>query len=297
MAATGNSTAKNSVTNIMPGVQFMPYPYSYRCPMGLGGEAGTKACIAYLERILKDPESGITKPAAVILEPIQGEGGAIPAPVEFLQAVRRITKELGIPMICDEIQCGMGRSGKVFAFEHAGIIPDVILISKAIGGSQPMSVVVYDKALDVWGPGAHAGTFRGNQLAMAAGMVVMNKLKDPAFLAEVTRKGNYMMERLQKLKDEVSIIGDVRGKGLMLGIEFIDPNGPKDVMGHPMPNGEITARVQRLCFENKLIMEKGGRFGSVMRCLCALTITDEEIDTALSIFEKVVKEVDADVCK
>jgi len=110
MAATGNSTAKNSVTNIMPGVQFMPYPYSYRCPMGLGGEAGTKACIAYLERILKDPESGITKPAAVILEPIQGEGGAIPAPVEFLQAVRRITKELGIPMICDEIQCGMGRS-------------------------------------------------------------------------------------------------------------------------------------------------------------------------------------------
>ena len=297
MAATGNSTAKNNVSNIMPGVQFMPYPYSYRCPMGLGGEAGTKACIAYLERILKDPESGLTKPAAVILEPIQGEGGVIPAPVEFLQAVRRITKELGIPMICDEIQCGMGRSGKVFAFEHAGIIPDVILISKAIGGSQPMSVVVYDKALDVWGPGAHAGTFRGNQLAMAAGIVVMNKIKDPKFLAEVTRKGDYMKERLLKLKDEVSIIGDVRGKGLMLGIEFIDPNGPKDIMGHPLPGGEITARVQRMCFENKLIMEKGGRFGSVMRCLCALNITDEDIDTALTIIEKVVKEVDADVCK
>jgi len=104
-------------------------------------------------------------------------------------------------------------------------------------------------------------------------------------------------EEMTKLKDEVSIIGDVRGTGLMLGIEFIDPNGPKDIMGTPMPDGEITARVQHLCLENGLIMEKGGRFGSVMRCLCALTITDEEIDQALSIFSKVVKEVDADVKK
>jgi len=295
MALTGNLKAKNHVANIMPGVQFMPYPYSYRCPMGLGGEAGTKACIAYLERLLKDPESGVTKPAAVILEPIQGEGGVIPAPPEFLQAVRRITKELGIPMICDEIQCGMGRSGKIFAFEHAGIVPDVILISKAIGGGQPMSVVVYDEALDAWTEGAHAGTFRGNQLAMAAGAIVMRRIKDPAFLAEVTRKGDYMKSRFLKLKDEVSIIGDVRGIGLMLGIEFIDPNGPKDLMGHPEPNGDIAARIQNLCFDNKLIMEKGGRYGSVMRCLCPLTISDEEIDTALAIFEKVVKEVDADV--
>jgi diaminobutyrate-2-oxoglutarate transaminase len=296
MALTGNCTAKNKVQNVMPGVQFMPYPYSYRCPMGIGGEAGTRACIAYLERLLKDPESGVTKPAAIILEPIQGEGGVVPAPVEFLQAVRRITRELGIPMICDEIQCGMGRTGKVFAFEHAGIVPDVILISKAIGGTQPMAVVVYDKDLDVWGPGAHAGTFRGNQLAMVAGTVVLKKLQDPAFLADVTRKGKILEEGLLKLKDEVSIIGDVRGKGLMLGIEFIDPNGPKDIMGHPVPGGEVALKVQRRCLENGLIMEKGGRNGSVMRCLCALNITDDEIKTALSIFEKSVKEVDADVC-
>ncbi len=296
MALTGNCTAKNHVQNIMPGVQFMPYPYSYRCPMGIGGEAGTRACIAYLERLLKDPESGVTKPAAIILEPIQGEGGVVPAPVEFLQAVRRITKELGIPMICDEIQCGMGRTGKVFAFEHAGIVPDVILISKAIGGTQPLAVVVYDKDLDTWGPGAHAGTFRGNQLAMVAGTVVLKKLQDPAFLADVARKGKILEEGLLKLKDEVSIIGDVRGKGLMLGIEFIDPNGPKDIMGHPVPGGDVALKVQRRCLENGLIMEKGGRNGSVMRCLCALNITDDEIKTALSIFEKSVKEVDADVC-
>ena len=295
MALTGNLNAKSKVPNIMPGVQFMPYPYSYRCPMGLGGEAGTKACINYFERLLKDPESGVIKPAAVILEAIQGEGGVIPAPVEFLQAVRRVTKELDIPLICDEIQCGMGRSGKVFAFEHAGIVPDVILISKAVGGGQPMSVVVYDKKLDAWTAGAHAGTFRGNQLAMAAGKIVIERISKPGFLDEVTRKGNRMKEGLLKLQKEVSIIGDVRGTGLMLGIEFIDPNGPKDIMGTPMPDGEITARVQRMCLENGLIMEKGGRFGSVMRCLCALTITDDEIDQALAIFSKVVKEVDADV--
>ena len=233
--------------------------------------------------------------AAVIVEPIQGEGGVVPAPVEFLQAVRRITRELGIPMICDEIQCGMGRSGKVFAFEYADIVPDVILISKAIGGGQPLSVVVYDKALDLWGPGAHAGTFRGNQVAMAAGTVVMKRISDPEFLKEVVRKGEKMRSRFLKLKEEVSIIGDVRGKGLMLGVEFIDPNGPKDIMGNPEPGGEVALKVQRLCFENKLIMEKGGRNGSVMRCLCPLTITDEQIDEAMDIFEKVVKEVDADV--
>lgn len=297
MALTGNLKAKNKVNNIMPGVQFMPYPYSYRCPMGIGGDEGTKACIAYFERFLKDPESGVTKPAAVIMEPIQGEGGVIPAPIEFLQAVRRITKELDIPLIFDEIQCGMGRTGKIFAFEHAGIVPDVILISKAAGGSQPMSIVVYDKALDTWEGGAHAGTFRGNQIAMAAGIVVMKKLNDPAFLAEVTRKGDNLKSRLMKLKDEVSIIGDVRGKGLMLGIEFIDPNGPKDVMGHPEPSGEVATAVQHNCFDNGLIMEKGGRNGSVMRCLCALNIPDEDLEKAFSIFEKVVKGVDADVRK
>ncbi len=295
MALTGNLNAKTKVQNLMPGVQFMPYPNSYRCPFGLGGEAGTKAACAYFERALKDPESGITRPAAVIIEPIQGEGGVVPAPAEFLQTVRRVTKELGIPMIVDEIQCGIGRSGNVFAFEESGIIPDVILMSKAIGGSQPMSVVVYNKELDKWTAGAHAGTFRGNQLAMAAGTVVLRRISDPAFLSEVRRKGERIRSALEKLQKEVSIIGDVRGRGLMQGIEFIDPNGEKDIMGHPEPSGTIAADVQKRCFENHLVMEKGGRNGSVMRCLCALTVTDDEIDTMLSIFSKVVKEIDSEI--
>jgi len=297
MALTGNLGAKSKVNALMPEVHFFPYPYSYRCPFGLGGEAGVKACCEYFERTLKDPESGITKPAAVILEPIQGEGGVIPAPVEFLQTVRRVTEELDIPMIVDEIQCGVGRSGKFYAFEYADIVPDVILTSKAIGGTQPMSVVIYNKKLDTWQPGAHAGTFRGNQLAMRAGLVVMNRVADEKFLAEVVRKGEKLRKRLMELKGKVSIIGDIRGKGLMSGCEFVDPKGTPDSLGSLPASGDIAAKVQKKCFENRLIMEKGGRHGSVMRCLCALNVTDEELDTMLDIYEKVVIEVNSDAVK
>lgn len=294
LALTGNLTAKNKVNGLMPNVHFFPYPYSYRCPFGLGGEAGVKAACTYFEHVLKDPESGITKPAAVILEPIQGEGGVIPAPVEFLQTIRRVTEELDIPLIVDEIQCGIGRSGKFFAFEYAGIVPDVILASKAIGGSQPLSVVIYNKKLDKWEQGAHAGTFRGNQLAMAAGTVVMNRVSQPEFLAEVVEKGKIIEERLLALKAKTKIIGDVRAKGLMIGTEFVNPKGQPDGLGSLPASGEIAAKVQKICFENGFVAEKGGRGGSVMRCLCALNITKDEVNTAMDIFEKVVLQVAKD---
>ena len=294
LALTGNLTAKNKVNGLMPNVHFFPYPYSYRCPFGLGGEAGVKAACTYFEHVLKDPESGITKPAAVILEPIQGEGGVIPAPVEFLQTIRRVTEELDIPLIVDEIQCGIGRSGKFFAFEYSGIVPDVILASKAIGGSQPLSVVIYNKKLDKWEQGAHAGTFRGNQLAMAAGTVVMNRVSQPEFLAEVVEKGKIIEERLLALKAKTKIIGDVRAKGLMIGTEFVNPKGQPDGLGSLPASGEIAAKVQKICFENGFVAEKGGRGGSVMRCLCALNITKDEVNTAMDIFEKVVLQVAKD---
>ncbi len=291
LSCTGNLGAKNKVQGLIPGVQHFPYP-NFRSAFGLTGDADTDACCAYFENTLKDPESGITKPAAVILEPIQGEGGVNPAPVKFLQTVRRVTQELDIPMIVDEIQCGMGRSGKLFAFEYAGIVPDVILVSKAIGGSQPLSIVIYNKKLDTWQPGAHTGTFRGNQLAMKAGTIVLNRVTKPDFLNDVVRKGEKIMARMNEIKSKVSIIGDVRGKGLMIGCEFVNPKGTPNANGILPRNGEAAAKVQKLCFENKLVMEKGGRDGSVMRCLCALTVTDDEIDTAMNIFEKAVLAVD-----
>ena len=297
LACMGNLHAKTEVNGLMPDVHSFPYPYNYRDPFGLGGEAGVKAACNFFERTLKDPESGITKPACVILEAIQGEGGVIPAPVEFLQTVRRVTKELGIPLIVDEIQCGMGRSGKLFAFEYADIVPDVILISKAIGGSQPMAVVVYNKELDKWTPGAHAGTFRGNQLAMKAGTIVLKRVSKPEFLADVARKGDLIREKLRELQKKVSIIGDVRGKGLMVGTEFVDPKGTKDCIGSLPACGDIAARVQKLCFENGLIVEKGGRNGSVMRCLCALNISDEDLSKAWKIFEAAVIAADKEYKK
>ena len=288
LACMGNLHAKTAVNGLMPDVHSFPFPYAYRDPFGLGGDAGVKAACNFFERTLKDPESGITKPACVILEPIQGEGGVIPAPVEFLQTVRRVTKELGIPLIVDEIQCGMGRSGKLFAFEYADIVPDVLLLSKAIGGSQPMAVVVYNKELDKWTAGAHAGTFRGNQLAMKAGTIVMNRVSQPDFLADVVRKGDLIRSNLRDLQKRVNIIGDVRGKGLMVGTEFVNPKGEKDCIGSLPASGEIAAAVQKMCFENGLIVEKGGRNGAVMRCLCALNITDEDLAKAWKIFEKCV---------
>ncbi|MBQ1949541.1 MAG: diaminobutyrate--2-oxoglutarate transaminase family protein [Treponema sp.] len=291
LSCTGNLGAKNKVQGLIPGVHHFPYP-NYRGAFGLKGDADTDACCAYFENTLRDPESGITKPAAVILEPIQGEGGVNPAPVKFLQTVRRVTQKLDIPMIVDEIQCGMGRSGKLFAFEYAGIVPDVILVSKAVGGSQPLSIVIYNKKLDTWQPGAHTGTFRGNQLAMKAGTIVLNRVTKPGFLSEVVRKGDKIMARMNEIKSKTSIIGDVRGKGLMIGCEFVNPKGKADSNGILPRNGDAAAKVQKLCFENKLVMEKGGRDGSVMRCLCALTVTDSEIDTAMDIFEKAVLAVD-----
>jgi len=200
-------------------------------------------------------------------------------------------------MIVDEIQCGIGRSGKFFAFEYADIVPDVILASKAIGGSQPLAVVIYNGELDKWTAGAHAGTFRGNQLAMKAGTVVMNRVSKPEFLAEVIKKGDYIRERLNELKGKVSIIGDIRGKGLMMGCEFVDPNGTPDQIGSLPASGEIAAAVQKACFERKLVMEKGGRNGAVMRCLCALTVSMDEINIMLETFEKVVLEIDSSVKK
>lgn len=295
LSLTGTLGAKENVKGLMPGVHFLPFPYSYRCPFGLGGEEGVNAACNYFERILKDPESGITKPAAVILEPIQGEGGVIPAPAKFLKTIRRVTQELDIPLIVDEIQCGVGRSGKFFAFEYAEITPDVILTSKAIGGSQPLSVVIYNKKLDKWEPGAHAGTFRGNQIAMMAGTVVMNRVNDAAFLDNVKTSGTYIKNRFLEFKDKYSIIGDVRGKGLMVGLEIVEPNGIPDHLGSLPGSGEIAASIQKKCFEKRLIMEKGGRNGAVMRCLCALNISKEDIDIMLNTLEEVIMEIDGSV--
>ncbi|CRM12302.1 MULTISPECIES: aspartate aminotransferase family protein [Pseudomonas] len=266
------------------GVQFLPYPYDYRCPFGLGGAEGVRVNLHYLENLLNDPEAGVLLPAAVIVEVVQGEGGVIPADLDWLRGLRRITEQAGVALIVDEIQSGFGRTGKMFAFEHAGIIPDVVVMSKAIGGSLPLAVVVYRDWLDTWLPGAHAGTFRGNQMAMAAGSAVMRYLKEHDLAGHAAAMGERLAEHLRILQRDFPHLGDIRGRGLMLGVELVDPDGTPDTQGHPPVHRQLAPRVQRECLKRGLILELGGRHGSVVRFLPPLVITAAEVDRVAEIF-------------
>ncbi|KPB88104.1 Diaminobutyrate--2-oxoglutarate aminotransferase [Pseudomonas syringae pv. maculicola] len=264
LALMGNLNAKSRRSSLMPGVHFFPFPYSLRCKFGVGGEAGDRASIRYIESVLHDQESGIVKPAALILEHIQGEGGVIPASAYWLQEIRRICTELEIVLIVDEIQCGIGRSGNHFAFEHAGITPDILVLSKAIGGGQPLACLVFKKDLDCWKAGEHAGTFRGNQLAMAAGAKTLEIIQRDNLTHNAAVLGNYVMGKLQALSKQHPCIAQVRGRGrgLMVGMEITAP-GQTDRLGDPLTDPERAATIQRAALSRGLIIEKGGRHGGV----------------------------------
>lgn len=271
------------------GVQFMPYPYDYRCPFGLGGEAGVRANLQYLENLLCDPEAGVALPAAVIVEVVQGEGGVIPADIQWLRGLRAITERAGVALIVDEIQSGFARTGRMFAFEHAGIVPDVVTLSKAIGGSLPLAVVVYRAWLDTWQPGAHAGTFRGNQMAMAAGSAVMGYLVEHRLAEHAEAMGQRLRNHLLGLQQDYPQLGDVRGRGLMLGVELVDPTGERDALGHPPASRALAPKVQRECLRRGLILELGGRHGAVVRFLPPLIISAEQVDEVAGRFAEAVR--------
>ena len=290
LAMTGNLSAKEKVGNLMAGVQFMPYPHEYRCPLGLGGEAGVDALTYYFENFIEDVESGVVKPAAVILEAIQGEGGVVPAPAKWLQKIREVTARHDIVLILDEVQAGFARSGKMFAFEHAGITPDVVVMSKAVGGGLPLCVLAINKKFDAWAPAGHTGTFRGNQLAMAAGYNVLEEITKNN-LAENSRiQGEFLRGELKKVAQEYPCIGHVRGRGLMTGIEIVDERKAADHMGSYPADAELAAAIQKACFDNKLLLERGGRGGTVVRLLCPITITADECKEVIARFTKAVDE-------
>lgn len=276
LALMGNTGPKAPVAGLMPDVYFLPYPYAYRCPLGCRGCDG-RHLSGYVEHLLDDPESGIPPAAGMVLEVVQGEGGCIPAPDDWLRDVRRITRERGIPLVFDEVQTGWGRTGRMYAFEHAGVVPDVLVLSKAIGGSLPLAVVVYDERLDVWEPGAHTGTFRGNQLAMTAGLATLRYMTEHEIPAHAERMGRRLRDRLRGLADGHPFVGDVRGRGLMLGVEVVDPDR-QDRWGRPAHDGCRASRIQQECFRRGLIIELGGRHGSVLRFLPPLTVTPAEVD-------------------
>lgn len=292
LAVSGNLQPKANLGPLLPGVHMLPFPQDYRCPFGLSGDDSLKSHLHYLEHLLTDPESGVSAPAAMVLEPIQGEGGVLAAPIPWLQGVRRLTRELGIPLVLDEIQSGIARTGKMFAFDHADIVPDVLTLSKAIGGGLPLAVVVYAEELDCWEPGAHAGTFRGNQLAMAAGTATLKFIKQEGLSDHAAAMGVYLIERLRELAVLYPWIGDVRGKGLMVGLEIIHDDGQTDSLGRPKQDPVRASRFQNGCLKHGLILELGGRFGATVRLLPPLIVQEYEIDLIVEIMHRAAEASD-----
>ena len=251
----------------MHGVHFFPYPYPYRSSLPLGEGSAGEACLHYFESVLTDPNGGVPLPAAVIMEIVQAEGGVIPAPTDSSAACGASREELDVPLIVDEIQTGCGRTGTWFSFEQHGIVPDVILASKALGGiGMPISVIFYNKRLDVWAPGAHTGTFRGNQLAFAAGIASAKIIQRDRILDNVREQGAYALARLVELEAAYDCVGEVRGLGLMLGLEIVDP---------ATGDAELGARAcdPAGALERGLILELGGRDDCVVRLLPPLNVT------------------------
>jgi diaminobutyrate-2-oxoglutarate transaminase len=270
-------------------VHFMPYPYCYRCPLGLERSSCQMACAKLLETSLEDPYSGIPKPAAVIIEPIQGEGGTIVPPSGYLSEIRRITRAHDIPLICDEIQTGFARTGTMFACEEEDVTPDVMTLSKALGGiGYPLSCIAYDSALDSWRPGAHIGTFRGHQVAMAAGAAALDFTEQTNLPTHARELGELALAHLGDAAEELPSIGDVRGRGLMIGIELVKDRDTKE----PWP--ELAQDTRRACYEKGLVIELGGHFGNVARFLPPLVISRRLLMRGLDIFVESLREIEKD---
>ncbi len=268
----------------------LPFPYDYRCPFGVGGAEAARLSAHWTESLLDDPKAGIEPVAGMIVEPVQGEGGVIPAPDDWLRTLRRLTRERSVPLIVDEVQTGVGRTGAFWAVQHSGIIPDVMVVSKAIGGSLPLAAIVYRGELDVWAPGAHAGTFRGNQLAMAAGTATLRHVREHGLSARAALLGERLAGQLRGLMPVFPAIGEVRGRGLMLGVELVDAHAEPDGRGTRPAAPALASAVRAEALRRGLIVELGGRHGSVVRLLPPLTMTDEQ---AAAVFERLAEAIRA----
>ncbi|WP_435808909.1 aminotransferase class III-fold pyridoxal phosphate-dependent enzyme [Streptomyces massasporeus] len=289
----------------------LPYPQDYRCPFGVGGEHGADLAARWTESLLDDPGSGVPLPAGMLVEPVQGEGGVIPAPDSWLRRMRQLTADRSVPLIADEIQTGVGRTGAFWAVEHSGVTPDVMVLSNAIGGSLPLAVVVYRDDLVTREPGTAADAFPGNQLAMAAGTATLAHVRENALADRAATLGARLLSQLRQLASDFACVGDVRGRGLMIGVELVDPDregepgftgspGAADggvaasaVPGsgrRPLPTApELAAAVQRECLRRGLIVGLGGRHASVVQLLPPLTITDEQAAAVLDRLAEAVR--------
>ncbi|MHA1308872.1 MAG: aspartate aminotransferase family protein [Candidatus Heimdallarchaeota archaeon] len=282
---SGKSWKENYIP-LLPEVHFTPFAYSYRCPFNSKTEEEcANASADYYEHLLEDPHSGVCTPAMTIVEPIQGEGGSIVPHNSFIKQIADISRKYEVPIVFDEIQAGFCRTGKFFSSEHSGSTPDIVTLSKAIGGGYPLSAIAYRSDLDVWKKAAHIGTFRGNIIAMAAGAASIDFMIENDLANYAKDLGRHFMERLKPLEQKSAVVGEVRGQGLMIGIEIVSDKETRK------PSAEICSKIKDEIFKQGVLIEIGGHYNNVLRFLPPLVISkklaDNGIDIVISAIEKI----------
>jgi 4-aminobutyrate aminotransferase len=269
---------------LLPGVFHAPYADCYRCPLGLTPDTCAAECLDYIEHSLFVQLVSADEVAAIVVEPIQGEGGYVVAPDQFMQRLRELTKAHGILLVADEVQSGMGRTGKMFAIEHANVQPDVIAIAKGIASGLPLGIAVSRADLMTWPPGAHASTFGGNPVACAAALATIKLLKE-TLMANAASVGAHLKAGLTALMDKHPLIGEVRGRGLMIGVELVRDRVTKE-RAHDERNAVVNAAFQR-----GLLVLGAGK--NAIRFSPPLVLTRAEADTALRIFDQALTDVES----
>jgi 2,4-diaminobutyrate 4-transaminase len=271
---------------VRSGVFHLPYPYSYRFPLPVQkhGDEG-KVVLRYLEDLLVDEHSGLDKPGGILVEPVQGEGGYIVPPDDFLPGLREIADKHQIPLIIDEVQTGFGRTGEFWGCEVTGTSPDIMCVSKSVGGGIPLSLVAYKKEYDETVPEAfHLGTYRGNPLAMAAGAASIDYIRNENILTHVKRLGEKTKGEFSKIAASSKNVGEVRGLGFMIGNEIVESKETK------VASKQAAGRMRKYMFENGLLMHTCGHYGNVLRFMAPLVTSETLLDKGLEIYARAVKE-------
>ncbi len=276
---TSNIKYRRKYHPFLPSIYHSPYPYCLRCFFGQRPGTCSMDCYEYLERLFKHlvpPE----EVACMIVEPVLGEGGYVVPPREFLRKLRSLCDRWDILLVLDEVQTGMGRTGTWFASEHFGVRPDIMTVAKGIASGMPLSAVVAGKGIMAeWAPGAHGTTFGGNPVSCAAAIATIGVIEKERLLDNAQETGRYALQRLHVMKEKCDCIGDVRGLGLMIGIEFVSEG---------KPDTERLKRILSYCLDKGLVMLECGVDRNIIRLAPPLVVSREEIDRGLDILEEAI---------
>ena len=259
---------------LLPDVHHVAYGYCYRCEYGKTYPACGLHCVDVIERELFQRHLDAKDVAAIVVEPIQGEGGYIVPPADYLPALRALCDRHGIVLVCDEVQTGIGRTGRMFASEHAGIEPDIVTVAKGLASGLPIGAFIAKESLMTWGAGAHGTTFGGNPVSCAAALTTLD-LVERQYLANARRMGELLFDGVQKLAADFPVVGDVRGLGLMIGIELVKDRATRE------PNPELVQALVQTAFRSGLLLLSAGK--SALRLAPPLVIDAEDVGIALGI--------------